>query len=388
MYTGQYCVFEIRSMYWVDERRSAYGMPDMSSEMYRMREIRSTSTLYCLYYCNLIIIIIIIIWFGDTVTVSQLHLFIPNLTTAIHFLSFSESQLPANQPTTTYSQLCCSCLSLLISNLSTSSKSHNSYNTKFSLSYCHCHRCHICHLNSNSLLLFKIFLKFSQLIPKFIHSCHPPTSFQSISAQNYWQIILPPSSCSLEFTAPTSACSFFSITYSNQLFSPHHCLLLNSTNNWKPTFSFNPTLQTIKLLSGLTAWLCLIYTSFTLHSISHSAAHHSSRRYFSFHTWFRQCTKISWQKIISVSFMKHFKSSSFSHITNLTSFRHMFLLITHDQCFLSYWVREIRSRFLGLDMRSTYMMLERDRVTLTGSDFWVHQCSVKILINGYYTGLM
>ena len=76
------------------------------------------------------------------------------------------------------------------------SKSHNAYNTKLSLT-------NTSHFNSNSLFLFLIFSKFTNSFHSLICSCLSRTSFQSISPQNYWQILLPPSSCSLEFTAQT-----------------------------------------------------------------------------------------------------------------------------------------------------------------------------------------
>ena len=92
--------------------------------------------------------------------------------------TFSESQLLAKQ--TNHYNLFSTLLfvlslkhlnliiSLLISNISTGSKSHNAYNTKISLS-------HTSHCNSNSHLLFWIFLKFSQLIP-FVHLQLSPSS--------------------------------------------------------------------------------------------------------------------------------------------------------------------------------------------------------------------
>ena len=149
-------------------------------------------------------------------------------------------------------------------------------------------------------------------------------SFQSISAQNYWQILLPPSPCSLEFTAPTSACSFFSVTYSNQQPSP--LTVSFSIPQTTENLPFPSILSSLDyLLSGLTLWnstrpdLHVIHTPFHFSFISTSFI-----TLLFFYTWCCQCTGKSWQKFISVSFMVHFKSSSFSHIINLTSFHHMF----------------------------------------------------------------
>ena len=80
----------------------------------------------------------------------------------------------------------------------------------------------------------------------------PPASFQSISAQNYWQILLPPSSCSLEFTTSPSACSFFNITYSNQLSPLTVFLSIPQTTQNLPFPSILSSLD--YLLPGLTLW--------------------------------------------------------------------------------------------------------------------------------------
>ena len=100
---------------------------------------------------------------------------------------------------------------ILISNLYTGSKSHNAYNTRFSFTQ-------TSHCNSNNLLVLSLIhrntiisllisnlytgskshnaynTRFLGLLKNsansfhsFICSCHLPASFQSISAQNYWQ---------------------------------------------------------------------------------------------------------------------------------------------------------------------------------------------------------
>ena len=78
---------------------------------------------------------------------------------------------------------------------------------------------HTTHVNSNSLLdLLKIQPTHSTRSSAVITLQRPSNPYRlKITDRSF---LLPPSSCSLEFTASTSAGSFFSITYSNKLFSP------------------------------------------------------------------------------------------------------------------------------------------------------------------------
>ena len=81
-----------------------------------------------------------------------------------------------------------------------------------------------------------------------------------------------------------------------------HSLPLNSTNNWKLTFSFNPILpkpspsRTDDTLELDSAW----FTRHS-HSIPFIIHQHIMHRIFLFYTWCRQCTGISWQKFICLN---------------------------------------------------------------------------------------
>ena len=221
-------------------------------------------------------------------------------------------------------------ISLLTSNLSTGSKSHNECNTKFSLTYkslqfkqpssilnllklqpTHstrslCLRLAHSFLPGSCYILAHVqMLRFllTYLLSYFIHSCHPPMSFQSISAQNYWQILLP------KLLLSGIYCPIIFLQYNNNnnnnnnniqisillyllkpttLFS--HCLPLNSTNNsWKPTFSFNtilprPSPPRLTLWNSTQPDLNVIHTPFHLSFIS------TSFIVFSFYTWCQQCS--------------------------------------------------------------------------------------------------
>ena len=116
-------------------------------------------------------------------------------------------------------------------------------------------------------------------------------SFQSISSQNYWQILLPPSSCSLEFTAPTSACSFFNITYSNQQLSPLTVFL--SIPQTTENLPFPSILSSLDYLHLRTDTLELDSDWFIRHSHSISFFIHQHifhRVPIFFNTWCSQCT--------------------------------------------------------------------------------------------------
>ena len=120
-------------------------------------------------------------------------------------------------------------ISLLASNLSTGSKSHNAYNTKFSLS-------HTSHFNLNSLLLFQLLpLVHPQLSPSIVLPMHLDS-----------KLLTDPSYATKRFSVihcPIYICLF---SLQHDLLKPttlsSHCLPLNSANNWKSTFSFNPIL--------------------------------------------------------------------------------------------------------------------------------------------------
>ena len=167
-------------------------------------------------------------------------------TWVLQFAVF-ESRLPANQPNTTYS-----------------------------------------HFNSTAFFSFRSFWNSAKSFHSFIRSCHPPASFQSISAQNYWQILLPRAPAlwnslpehlrALSSTSPSQA--NYSLSF--------HCLPLNSTNNWKPTFSFNPILSGLTRLNSTRLDLPVIHTPFYFSFISTSFI----AWVFLFYTGFRKCTGI------------------------------------------------------------------------------------------------
>ena len=115
-------------------------------------------------------------------------------------------------------------ISLLISNLSTGSKSHNAYNTKFSLS-------HTSHCNSNSLLLFLIFLKFNQLIPLV----HPQLSPYSVLLIHLGSKLLTDPSTTKLLLSGIHCPNIYVLFLQHHLLKPttlsSHSLPLNSTNN-------------------------------------------------------------------------------------------------------------------------------------------------------------
>ena len=104
-------------------------------------------------------------------------------------------------------------------------------------------------------------------------------------------------------------------------------------HNWKPTFSFNPILPRPSLPRTDTLKLESAWFTRHSHSIPFIIHQHIIHRIFLFYTRCQQCTGISWQKIIFVSFIVHFKSSSSSHIINFTSFRHIFCWSYMNGCF-------------------------------------------------------
>ena len=147
-------------------------------------------------------------------------------------------------------------------------------------------------------------------------SCHSPTPFQSLQAQNFWQIFLLSSSCSLECSTTLSS---LSLSFFSSPFSALHCLLLNFTSSWKLTFSFIPILLSLSLYwtdplelwSGLLMSFIVHFTSFILDPFI------CSTRYdLMFSIVCRN--KLTWIHWIHVSFMMHFKSSSYHHIFHFT----------------------------------------------------------------------
>ena len=256
----------------------------------------------------------------------QLHLFIPNLTTAIHFfwIQISTASKPTDYNLFSTLLLALSLkhlntiISLLISNLSTGSKSHKTHTIQNSLS-------HTSHCNSN--------VQPSSILELLkIQPTHSTRSSAVVTLQR------PPNPSRLKITdrsfyhqAPLSGihCPNIRVLFlQHHLLKPttlsSHCLPLNSTNNWKPIFPFNPILPRLSTLRTDTLELDSDWFTRHSHSISFFIHQHIIHRVAFFYTWCSQCTGKSWQKSISVSFMVHFKSSSFSHIINLTSFHHMF----------------------------------------------------------------
>ena len=132
---------------------------------------------------------------------------------------------------------------------------------------------------------------------------------------------------------------------------PKHLHTLSSTSPTQTNYSLLSIPQTTEnlplpsilssldhLFSGLTLWNSAWFTHhshFVQFIIHQRITHHVG---IFINTWCPECTGISWQKFISVSSMVHFKSSSFSHIINLTSFHHIFVVVVdHLWTIVSYW---------------------------------------------------
>ena len=129
---------------------------------------------------------------------------------------------------------------------------------------------------------------------------------------------------------------FYSRSSSNSAKS-FQCLPLNSTNNWKPTFSFNILSTLDYFLSRLTVWnstrpdLYVIQTPFHFQFISTSFI----ALLFLLYTWYRQCTGISWQN----SFLSALWCTlNLPHsLTLLISPHFITRFVYHTWTIVSYW---------------------------------------------------
>ena len=149
---------------------------------------------------------------------------------------------------------------LLISNHFTGSKLRNAYNTKFF------------HYNLQITSVQQTFLHFwsshhtTNSFYPLICSCHSPTPFKFLKVQNFWQIFLLSSACTLECpTTPSSlSFSFFSISFSS-------LTIFFSIPQAAENSLFSSFLSSLAyfLSTGLTPWnFDLACLSFIIHSIS------------------------------------------------------------------------------------------------------------------------